>query len=81
MALSAFLAQEGITAGTLDTKAIVEIDPAKLEITSISLELTASVIDGVEEAKFLAIATAAKENCPVSKALAATPVSLKVIYQ
>lgn len=81
MALSAFLAEEGITAGTLDTKATVEIDPAKLAITGIALELTASVINGLPEDKFIAIATAAKENCPVSKALAATPVTLSVIYK
>ncbi|UYQ91005.1 OsmC family protein [Chitinophaga horti] len=81
MALSAFLAQEGITAGSLDTKATVELDVATLGISSIQLDVTASLIDGVSEEKFNQVAHAAKENCPVSKALAATPISLTVTYK
>ncbi|MCK7556058.1 OsmC family peroxiredoxin [Chitinophaga sedimenti] len=81
MALSAFLQNEGITAGTLDTKAIVELDAVKLAITNIQLELTASAIDGVSEEQFTAIAKAAKENCPVSKALAGTEIGLTVSYK
>jgi lipoyl-dependent peroxiredoxin len=80
MALSAFLQNEGITAGTLDTKAIVELDAVKLAITNIQLELTASAIEGVSEEQFAAIAHAAKENCPVSKALAGTEIGLTVVY-
>jgi osmotically inducible protein OsmC len=34
-------------------------------------------VPGVSEEAFLAAAKAAKEGCPVSKALAATPISLK----
>ena len=41
----------------------------------------ASVIAGVSEEKFSALAHAAKENCPVSKALAATPISLTISYK
>lgn len=81
MALSAFLADKGITANDLDTKATVELDPATLTITSIVLDLKAAKIDGVSEEQFLQFATGAKENCPISKALAATPISLNVIYQ
>ncbi|HEU4554794.1 MAG TPA: OsmC family protein [Chitinophaga sp.] len=82
MAVSAALTQAGFTAGTLDTKATVELDPAAgPKITGIKLELTASKIDGVSEEQFRTIANGAKENCPISKALSATPISLEVTYQ
>lgn len=82
MAVSAALTQAGFTPGDLNTTAVVELDPAAgPKITNIALELKASVIDGLPEDKFLAIANGAKENCPISKALAATPISLNVIYK
>jgi len=82
MAVSAALTQAGFTAGTLDTKATVELDPAAgPKITNIKLELTASKIEGVSEEQFKTIATGAKENCPISKALSATPITLEVTYQ
>lgn len=81
MALSAFLTEKGITAGDLDTKATVEFDMTALKITNITLDLTASVIDGVSEEDFKGFANAAKENCPISKALGGTSISLNVIYQ
>ena len=82
MAVSAALTQAGFTPGDLNTTAVVELDPAAgPKITNIALELKASVIEGLPEDKFLAIANGAKENCPISKALAATPISLNVIYQ
>ncbi len=82
MAVSAALTQAGFTPGTLDTTATVELDPAAgPKITGIALDLKASVIEGLPEDKFLAIANGAKENCPISKALAATPITLNVVYQ
>ncbi len=81
MAVSAALTQQGFTPGDLDTKATVELDPAAgPKITNITLELTASSIDGVSEEKFKEIAEAAKGNCPLSKALSATPITLQVTY-
>jgi lipoyl-dependent peroxiredoxin len=44
-------------------------------ITSIALDLEARV-DGLGADQFRALAEAAKANCPVSKALSATPISL-----
>lgn len=82
MAVSAALTQAGFTPGDLNTTAVVELDPAAgPKITNIALELKAAVIEGLPEDKFLAIANGAKENCPISKALAATPISLNVIYK
>src|ERR1700744_508888 len=81
MAVSAVLTQQGITPGDLTTKATVELNPAEQKISQITLELTASKIDGVTEEKFKESAGIAKANCPLSKALAATPITLTVIYQ
>jgi osmotically inducible protein OsmC len=81
MAVSAFLSQEGYTPGSLDTKAVVEFDTAALKITGITLDLTASVIDGLPEEKFLAFAQGAKENCPISQVLKGTSITLHVIYK
>ncbi|OMP76553.1 MULTISPECIES: OsmC family protein [unclassified Chitinophaga] len=81
MALSAALTQAGFTAGDLDTKATVELDPSIPGITGITLDLVAAVIPGVSEEQFNAIAKGAKENCPISKALAATPITLNVTYK
>lgn len=80
MAVSATLAQQGITANELHTHATVEMDVVALKITGIHLELTASAIDGVTEEAFSAVAEGAKNNCLISKALAATPVTLTVKY-
>lgn len=80
MALSAFLADKGFTAGDLDTRATVELDPATLSITSIVLDLKASKIEGLSEEDFKGFATGAKENCPISKALGGTSISLNVTY-
>lgn len=81
MALSAALTQAGFTPGDLDTKATVELDPSIPGITGITLDLVAAAIAGVSEEQFNAIAKGAKENCPISKALAATPITLNVIYK
>ena len=82
MAVSSALTQAGFMPGSLDTTATVELDPAAgPKITSIALDLKASAINGVSKEKFEEIANGAKENCPISKALAATPISLTISYQ
>ncbi|SKC42290.1 OsmC family protein [Ohtaekwangia koreensis] len=80
MALSAALMQAGFTAGDLDTKATVEFDTNALKITGITLDLVATPIANVSAEQFKTIATAAKENCPISKALASVPITLNVSY-
>jgi len=79
MAVSAALTQQGITAGDLNTEAVLELDMQALSITSIHLDLKASKIDGVDEATFKAVAEGAKAQCIVSKALS-VPISLSVTY-
>lgn len=74
MQLSHFLAENGTPAEKLDAKAVVTVIPGT-GITKSALMLTGSV-PGIDEAKFKELATKAKENCPVSKALGAIEVTL-----
>ena len=80
MALSATLEQAGFIAGDLDTKATVELNPATLTITNITLDLSATPIENLNAEQFNGYAKAAKENCLLSKALAAVPITLNVNY-
>lgn len=77
MALSHGLAQAGTPADRLEASAAVTFVPGT-GITRIALAVRGSV-PGVTEASFVEAAEAAKENCPVSKALAAVPISLTVL--
>lgn len=68
MALSLFLDKEGFTADSLDVTSAVTMDADKLEIRESHLTLKAK-ITGISKDKFMECANAAKDNCPVSKAL------------
>ena len=78
MALSAGLGKEGFTPRTIQTSAAVQLDKdgEGFKISSIALTTNAD-IPGIDKAKFDAIAEATKKGCPVSKALAATTITLK----
>ena len=71
MALSHGLAQAGNPPESLETSAMVTFVPGT-GITKIALTVRGSV-PGLSESAFLEAAEEAKENCPVSKALAAVP--------
>jgi osmotically inducible protein OsmC len=71
MALSHGLAQEGHAADRLDTSATVTFQPGE-GITKIALAVRGQV-PGVDEDAFRQAAETAKENCPVSQALASVP--------
>lgn len=77
MALSKMLGDAGLTATSLETKAVVTLDKVGdgFGITAIALDLHGSV-PGTDQASFSEFANNAKEGCPVSKALAAVPISL-----
>lgn len=76
MALSLILGEHGFTPAEVRTTATVRFDPEALEITGIALE-TWAVVPGLDDAaEFSRIAGLAKENCPVSKALAAVEIQL-----
>jgi osmotically inducible protein OsmC len=78
MGLTAQLGRAGFTARRIHTGAKVKLEPIGEgpSITLIELELEAD-IPGIEEAAFQKLALFAKENCPVSKALAGTEIRLK----
>jgi len=71
MALSHGLAQAGTPPDKLDVDATVTFVPGT-GITKSALTVRA-VVPGIDEPAFLHAAQDAKENCPVSKALAAVP--------
>jgi lipoyl-dependent peroxiredoxin len=71
MALSNGLAQEGHAPEQLNTSATVTFQPGE-GITRIVLDVVGRV-PGMEDGAFQQAAKQAKENCPVSKALAAVP--------
>ena len=75
MALSNGLAKAGTPATSLDTSAAVDFVPGT-GITEIRLTVKA-VVEGISSEDFVAAATAAKEGCPVSQALAAVPIKLE----
>lgn len=81
MALSLILGEAGLTAESLDTTATVTLESVDggFAITAINLKLTAKV-PGTDEAAFNGLANKAKAGCPVSKALAAVPITLEVSF-
>lgn len=78
MALSGALSKAGFEPKRIQTKASVHLDKVGegFGITKIELDTEADV-PGISEQAFMEVANGAKANCPVSKALAATQISLK----
>ncbi|MBK5213567.1 MAG: OsmC family protein [Flavobacteriaceae bacterium] len=68
MALSLILGKEGYTPDSLEATSEVTMDADKLELTGSHLTLKAR-IPNISKDKFMECAKAAKQNCPVSKAL------------
>ena len=77
MALAYGLQNAGFTATRIHTTAKAQIEKASdgFRITRIELDTRAEV-PGIDEAAFRSQAEAAKRDCPVSRALAGTEVSL-----
>ena len=77
MALSAKLGEAGFTQTSLDTEAKVDLSmEGGPQLSQIRLKVKA-VVPGIDATQFRAIADDAKQNCPVSKALSAVPISLE----
>lgn len=76
MALSGGLAKGGTPPTTLNTRAEVDFQPGE-GITGIRLHVTGDV-PGLDADGFREAAEAAKVGCPVSKALAAVPITLTI---
>ena len=77
MALTAQLSRAGITPTRIHTAAKVKLEKVgeAFSITQIELE-TEAEIQGIDDASFQKYALDAKQNCPVSKALAGTDIHL-----
>ena len=75
MALSNGLAQGGTPPTSLDTRADVTFQPGE-GITGIKLTVT-GVVPGITAEQFEAAAQDARENCPVSKAITGTTITLE----
>lgn len=76
MALSSALAKAGTPANTLETSVEVDFQPGQ-GVTGIRITVAGDV-PGLSAEDFAATAEGAKENCPISKALAAVPISLSI---
>ena len=68
MALSLILGEAGFTPDSIKASAVVTMNPDKLELTGSHITVSAKV-PNISKEKFLECAHAAKDNCPVSKAL------------
>jgi len=68
MALSLILGEAGYTPDSLEVTSTVSMDVDKLQLTGSHLTLNAK-IPKINKEKFMECANAAKDNCPVSKAL------------
>jgi lipoyl-dependent peroxiredoxin len=77
MAITAALSRERITPKRIHTEARVKLEKIGdgFSITQIELVTEAEIPD-IDDAQFQQYAQAAKENCPLSKALASTAISL-----
>lgn len=77
MALSAKLGEAGFPPESIETRADVDLSmDGGPQLSAIRLKTRARV-PGIEATKFREIADDAKQNCPVSKALSAVPLSLE----
>jgi len=78
MALSFQLVGAGFTAEKLNTTSEITMEnfDGDFKFTHIQLNMKASV-PGISKEKFEELATVAKKNCPISKALEAVEISLK----
>lgn len=77
MALANALAEAGHPADSVDTRAEVDLSmEGGPTLSAIRLVMKAKV-PGIEAAKFREIAEDAKQNCPVSRALSAVPITLE----
>jgi len=78
MALSGALGKAGFSPASISTtaRASLEITDAGAAITKIALTTEANV-PGIDDATFQEHAAGAKANCPVSKALAGTQITLE----
>jgi osmotically inducible protein OsmC len=77
MALSAMLTEAGHPPESVDTQAGVDLSMEGGPTLSAIRLKTRAKVPGIDEAKFRSVADDAKQNCLVSKALSAVPITLE----
>jgi osmotically inducible protein OsmC len=77
MSLASRLAKAGTPPTTLETRAEVDFQPGE-GITAVRLQVAGDV-PRLDDDGFRELAEDAKQNCPVSKALAAVPITLTIV--
>lgn len=78
MALANILEDEGYSPREISTEASVSLDEVEGDFTITGIELrTKGSIPDIDDEAFQKLAKIAKENCPVSKALAGTDITLE----
>jgi len=77
MALSNALSEAGHAPDAVDTRAEVDLSMEGGPTISAIRLATKARVPGIDDAKFRQIADDAKQNCPVSKALSAVPITLE----
>ena len=78
MAFSAALGKAGFAPTSIRTKAAVKFEKQGEGFAITKIDLTADAeIPDIDDSKFQELAQAAKEGCPVSKALAGTEIHLQ----
>ena len=82
MALSLILSQDGNPPESIDTEATVHLvkDGEGFTINRVDL-VTRARVPGIDQAAFEEAARGAKENCPVSKALAGPEITLEATLE
>lgn len=82
MALVAQLSSAGFTPSRVHTDAAVTLDKIDTGFSISRIELrTSADVPGLDDATFQKYAAEAKQNCPVSKALAGTQIGLKATLE
>jgi lipoyl-dependent peroxiredoxin len=78
MALAAELTRAGYAPKSVDSEALVQLQQISGGYEIPQIDLTTHVVaDGLTDEQFQELAKRAKENCPVSRALRAVPITLK----
>jgi osmotically inducible protein OsmC len=77
MSLASRLAKAGTPPTALETRAEVDFQPGE-GITAVRLQVAGDV-PGRDDESFRELAEEAKQHCPVSKALAAVPITLTIV--
>lgn len=82
MALSNELASAGFEPESVETKADVLLEMLDSGPTITRIKSTSKAhVPGIEKDKFMELANGAKENCPISKVLAATTIELDITLE